>query len=267
MTVMEEMLPGTSDLLHDRHGHINVLTLVRTAAQLPNIFLRSIASPISQQDIDELQAMRIAAGLYYDRIPRWIQEVQQGSRHMFFVYLSNPLPYAVGQQQFLISQQQQAPTVPTIAYPVSAPTFNPNPSSASMAHPFQTAQLPLTLLQAPPAAVGMVCLLLHNPEDPSLASFSNSGRVEITSLFVFPAYRPLGVALAVLRAMEQRAAQMGALYVTLTTPAIDRSLLRYLNLGYQEYKQRAVVYSQAEVQSAGLGPEYTTGAFLEKRVS
>jgi len=210
--------------------------------------------------------MRIAAGLYYDRIPRWIHEVQQGTRQMFFVYLSNPLPYALGQQQFLISQQQHPHAVPTIAYPVSAPNFNQS-SSISMAHLPQMAQSPLTLLQAPPAAVGMVCLSLLNPEDPSLASFSNSGRVEITSLFVFPTYRPLGVALAVLRAMEQRAAQMGALYVTLTTPAIDRSLLRFINLGYQEYKQRAVVYSQAEVQSAGLGLEYTTGAFLEKRVS
>jgi ribosomal protein S18 acetylase RimI-like enzyme len=266
MTIVEEMLPGASDFLHDCHRRIDGLTLIHTAAQLPNIFLRSIASPISQQDVDELQAMRIAAGLYYDRIPRWIQEVQEGTRQMFFVYLSNPLPYAVGQQQFFISQQQQPLAVPTIAYPVSAPTFNQNSASVSIAHPFQMAQLPLTL-QGPPAAVGMVCLLLHNPEDPSLASFSNSGRVEITSLFVFPAYRPLGVALAVLRAIEQRATQMGALYVTLTTPAIDRSLLRYLSLGYREYKQRAVVYSQAEVQSAGLGLEYTTGAFLEKRVS
>lgn len=265
MTVMEEMLPGRSDLLHDPHERIEVLTLVRIAAQLPNIFLRSITFPISQQDIDELQAMRIAAGLYYDRIPRWLQEVQQGTRQMFFVYLSNPLPYAVGGQHILVSQQPSA--VPTIAYPVSAPSFNQNSTPVSAAHAPQTAHLPLTLLQGPPAAVGMVCLLLHNPEDPSLASFSNSGRVEITSLFVYSAYRPLGVALAVLRAMEQRAAQMGALYVTLTTPAIDRSLLRYLNMGYREYKGRAVVYSQAEVQSAGLGPEYTTGAFLEKRVS
>ena len=266
MTVMEEMLPGTSVVLHDCHRRIDVLTMIRTAAQLPNIFLRPITSPIPQQDVDELQAMRIAAGLYYDRIPRWIQEVQQGSRQLFFVYLSNPIPYAVGQQQFFMSQQQQPPAVPTIAYPVSAPTSNQHSASISMTYPSQSAQSPLTLLQGPPAAVGMVCLLLHNPDDPSLASFSNSGRVEITSLFVFPAYRPFGVALAVLRAMEQRATQMGALYVTLTTPAIDRSLARYLNLGYREYKQRAVVYSQAEVQSAGLGLEYTTGAFLEKRV-
>ena len=265
MTVMEEMLPGTS-VLHDFHRRIDVLIMVRTAAQLPSIFLRPITSPISQQDVDELQGMRIAAGLYYDRIPRWIQEVQQGSRQMFFVYLSNPLPYAVGQPQFFMSQQQQPPAVPTIAYPVSTPTSNQDSTSISMAYPSQSAQSPLTLLQGPPAAVGMVCLLLNNPDDTSLASFSNSGRVEITSLFVFPAYRPLGVALAVLRAMEQRATQMGALYVTLTTPAIDRSLARYLNLGYREYKQRAVVYSQAEVQSAGLGLEYTTGAFLEKRV-
>lgn len=234
-------------------------------AQLPNIFLRSITSPISQRDVDELQAMRIAAGTYYDRIPRWIQEVQQGTRQMFFVYLSNPLPYAVGQQHLLLSQQPHA--APTIAYPVSPPSFNQTTTPHSTTHLAQTAQFPLTLLQTPPAAVGMVCLLLYNPDDPSLASFSNSGRVEITSLFVFSAYRPLGVALAVLRAMEQRAAQMGALYVTLTTPAIDRSLLRYFNLGYLEYKSRAVVYTQAEVQSAGLGPEYTTGAFLEKRVS
>jgi len=211
--------------------------------------------------------MRIAAGLYYDRIPRWIQEVQQGTRQMFFVYLSNPLPYAVGQQHFLVSQQQQPSAAPTIAYPASPPSFHQHSAPVSTTHFAQTAQLPLTLLHAPPAAVGMVCLLLHNPEDPSLASFSNSGRVEITSLFVFSAYRPLGVALAVLRAMERRAAQMGALYVTISTPAIDRSLLRYLSMGYQEYKSRAVVYSQAEVQSAGLALEYTTGAFLEKRVS
>jgi ribosomal protein S18 acetylase RimI-like enzyme len=209
--------------------------------------------------------MRIAAGIYYDRIPRWIQEVQQGTRQMFFVYLSNPLPYALGQQHRLISQQPSA--APTIAYPVFTPGFNQNPTSVSTTHQLQAAPLPLILLQAPPAAVGMVCLLLHNPDDASLASFSNSGRVEITSLFVYSAYRPLGVALAVLRAMEQRAAQMGALYVTLTTPAIDRSLQRYLSMGYSEYKPRAVVYSLTEVQSAGLGPEYATGAFMEKRVS
>jgi ribosomal protein S18 acetylase RimI-like enzyme len=207
--------------------------------------------------------MRIAAGLYYDRIPRWIQEMQQGTRQMFFIYLSNPLPYAVTQQPLLASQQP--PAVPTISYPVSASGFNPN-SPLSTTSP-QAAQLHLTLLQAPPAAVGMVCLLLHNSEDPSLASFSTSGRVEITSLFIYSAYRPLGVALAVLRAMEQRAAQIGALYVTLTTPAIDRSLQRYFTMGYREYKPRAVAYSQTEVQGAGLGPEYATGAFLEKRVS
>jgi len=265
MTIMEEMLPGTPHLLHDRHRHINGLTLTCTAAQLPNIFLRSITSPISQQDLDELQAMRIAAGLYYDRIPRWIQEMQQGTRQIFFVYLSNPLPYAIGQQHLLVSQQPSA--APTIAYPVSASNFSQNSAPVPTTHPPQIAQLPSTLQQAPPAAVGMVCLLLYNAEDPSLASFSNSGRVEITSLFVFSAYRALGVALATLRAMEQRVAQMGALYVTLTTPAIDRSIQRYLNMGYREYKARAVVYSQAEVQSAGLGLEYTTGAFLEKRVS
>lgn len=117
---------------------------------------------------------------------------------------------------------------------------------------------------APP--IGMVCLSLSNSTDPSLASFSQTGRCEICSLFVYSAYRHLGIGAAAMANMESRARMMGALAVTLNTPAVDRLLRRYGAMGYREYKARSRMYSAAEVQGAGLPADYEVAAFLEKRL-
>ena len=118
------------------------------------------------------------------------------------------------------------------------------------------------IMTTPP--IGMVCLSLSNQMDPSLASFSQTGRCEICSLFVYSAYRHLGVGAAAMANMESRARMMGALAVTLNTPAVDRLLRRYGTMGYREYKTRSRMYSTAEVRGAGLPAEYEVAAFLEK---
>lgn len=64
----------------------------------------------------------------------------------------------------------------------------------------------------------MVCLLTSNPSDPSLAS-PHTRRFELTSLWIYPAYRSNGVGTSIIKQMEYEAAQRGAEYVTFNTSA------------------------------------------------
>lgn len=249
----------------------------------PSLYYRPITTPISPSDFELLRAMRVASGWYYERIPQWINEIATGQRLMWFIYLSDPMDQALAaaaatanpmtgpttasaymtpyahQPAYATHHYVHPSTSNVSSYPyVSTSVYTP--ASAFSGTASNSSSVPLT----PYPPVGMVCLSLSNPHDPSLASFSQTGRCEICSLFVYGAYRNLGVGVAAMRNMEERARMMGALYVTLNTPAVERPLRKYLSMGYREYKARSRVYSSADVRNAGLPEEYETAAFLEK---
>lgn len=113
--------------------------------------------------------------------------------------------------------------------------------------------------------VGMVSLSFENPQDSALASFLSTGRVEITSLFIYAAYRHLRLGIMAMMEMERRAVEFGASAVTLNTPAIEASLRVYRSLGYREYK-RTTSYSRSDVAGAFMPIENVVAAFLEKRL-
>lgn len=114
-------------------------------------------------------------------------------------------------------------------------------------------------------AIGMISLYLDNPEDPSLASYSLTSRVEITSLFVYASYRHLGIGMAAIKEMERRAQTFGASHTTFNTMAVERHLRVFKEeLGYREYKARTATYSVSDVIGAGFPPNYHIAAFLEK---
>jgi ribosomal protein S18 acetylase RimI-like enzyme len=112
----------------------------------------------------------------------------------------------------------------------------------------------------------MVCLLKANPQDATLASI-DAHRYELTSLWIYPAYRPLGVGSSIIAEMEKQAALRGASFVTFNTTAGSSSTLRtFQRIGYREYKAREHRYSVSDVLNAGLPIESTLAAFFEKRV-
>jgi ribosomal protein S18 acetylase RimI-like enzyme len=246
----------------------------------PSLYYRPITTPISPADFELLRAMRVASGWYYDRIPQWINEIATGQRLMWFIYLSDPMDQALAAAAATAGPALSASSYMTHhqpAYTTNIHYLNPS-TSATSPYPYAS---PNTSYTTPASAfsgtasttmnttypyppVGMVCLSLSNPHDPTLASFSQTGRCEICSLFVYGAYRNLGVGVAAMRNMEERARMMGALYVTLNTPAVERPLRKYLSMGYREYKARSRVYSSSDVRNAGLPEEYETAAFLEK---
>ena len=114
-------------------------------------------------------------------------------------------------------------------------------------------------------AIGMISLYLHNPDDPSLASYALTSRVEITSLFVYASYRHLGIGTAAIQEMERRAKTFGASHTTFNTMAVERHLRVFKEeLGYREYKARSATYSVADVVGAGFPSSYHVAAFLEK---
>jgi len=261
---MEEMVQG------NEHSSANSsctftddLILV---ANPPSLYYRPITSPISPNDIELLRAMRVASGWYYERIPSWINEIATGQRLMWFIYLSDPLPQvlATAAESAHLHHQLQSQYVQCMN---SAMSSMPPSSSAAAALYSGTASTGATSSGTISPPVGMVCLSFNNPQDPSLASFSLTGRCEICSLFVYAAYRTLGVGAAAMRNMEDRARVMGAIFVTLNTPAIDRSLRKYISMGYREYKPRSRVYSSNDVRNAGLPEEYEVAAFLEKSLA
>ena len=170
----------------------------------PDLYYRPISCPPSQAELATLAQLRTAAGWYLDRISQWELEVAIRQRYIWFIHFPHPLALVMG----------------------------------AMEHT---------------PAIGMVSLLLENSMDPSLASFTTTSRVEITSLFVLASYRHLGVGIAALQEMERCAKALGARkqfvntaldtnshsytgWVTLNTPAVERSLTIFRNLGYREYK-------------------------------
>ena len=170
-----------------------------------DLYYRPVSCPPTQAELATLAQLRTAAGWYLDRISQWELEVATRQRYIWFIHFTNPLAMIMG-----------------------------------------------TMADTP--AIGMVSLLLENPMDPSLASYSTTSRVEITSLFVLASYRHLGVGMVALQEMESRAKSFGASkqlvnitlntysrsshagWVTLNTPATERSLTIFGNLGYHEYK-------------------------------
>lgn len=121
------------------------------------------------------------------------------------------------------------------------------------------------LSNSPP--IGMISLYLENPYDSTLANFSQTGRVEITSLFIYAAYRHLGIGVAAIQEMESRAAAIGATHTTFNTMAVERHLRVFKEqLGYREYKAREVAYPAAEIVGAALPQDYQVAAFLEKQL-
>lgn len=116
-------------------------------------------------------------------------------------------------------------------------------------------------------AIGMISLYLDNPDDPTLASFAITSRVEITSLFVYASYRHLGIGATAIREMERRAKAFGATHTTFNTMAVDRHLRVFKEeLGYREYKARKPSYSVADIVGAGWPSNYSVAAFLEKEI-
>jgi ribosomal protein S18 acetylase RimI-like enzyme len=123
----------------------------------------------------------------------------------------------------------------------------------------------------------MVCLLKVNPSDPSLASI-NTNRFELTSLWIYPAYRALRlnnntsgstIGTTIISEMERQAALRGAEYVTFnTTAGANQTLKTFERIGYREYKPREHRYSITDVVNVGLpgSMESTLAAFFEKRV-
>jgi GNAT superfamily N-acetyltransferase len=118
---------------------------------------------------------------------------------------------------------------------------------------------------APAVPIGMISLNLYNTDDPSLACYSTTGRVEVSSLFVYQAYRHLGVGLSAMMEMERRAAQIGALYITLNTMATPKNLQLYSQLGYREFKPRcSSCYSSQDILGTGAATAESAACFMEK---
>lgn len=117
----------------------------------------------------------------------------------------------------------------------------------------------------PTAPIAMISLNLYNADDPSLASYSTTGRVEVSSLFVYQAYRSLGVGLSAMLEMERRASEIGATYITLNTMATPKNLQLYSQLGYREFKPRlASGYSSQDILGSGVATAESAACFMEK---
>lgn len=118
----------------------------------------------------------------------------------------------------------------------------------------------------PPAVpIGMVSLNLYNEDDPSLASYSTTGRVEVSSLFVYQAYRHLGVGLSAIIEMERRATEIGAYHITLNSLATAKNLQLYPKLGYREFKARSTsCYSPQDILGSGVTSSEAAACFMEK---
>lgn len=220
----------------------------------PTLYYRELTYPFGEEDLSTLRQMRLASGTYYDRIPTWLQEIESGHRLMWFVYLSMP-------QQLSPSSRAAAPS----PSPVSPASLSFILNTPPMEHG-ELAGTEWDFSPPPTPPVAMVCLLKSNPQDISLASI-DANRYELTSLWIYPAYRSLGIGLSVITEMERQAALRGASFVTFNTTAGASSTLRtFQRLVYREYKPREHRYSPSDVLNAGLPIESTLAAFFEKRV-
>ena len=119
----------------------------------------------------------------------------------------------------------------------------------------------------PALPIGMISLNFYNTDDPSLANYAVTGRVEVSSLFVYQAYRHLGVGLSAMIEMERRAAQVGASHITLNMMATQKNLQLYSRLGYREFKQRcSSAYSSQDILGSGVATAESAACFMEKRL-
>lgn len=242
---------STVPFLPNAESPSHVLTIWKKLdAAAPTLYYRELKYPFGEEDISMLRQMRLASGTYYDRIPTWLQEIETGHRLMWFVYLSMPQP----------ASPSRGVRDPSPISPASLSFILNTPPNQHVQLDQSDWDIPAT----PPVA--MVCLLKTNPQDVTLASI-DANRCELTSLWIYPAYRSLGIGLSVITEMERQAALRGASFVTFNTTAGASNTLRtFQRLGYREYKPREHRYSAADVFNAGLSIESTLAAFFEKRV-
>jgi ribosomal protein S18 acetylase RimI-like enzyme len=218
------------------------------------LHFRQLHWPVSENDLGVLHAMRVASGTCLDLLEStWLPELQARTRLLFLVYLCDTA---------------QTPVSPL--HPMSPATLTHTMDKTSAIR--DTARMDSHCANfeeqlGPPIA--MASLYLENPLEPTLASFSTTKRAEITSLWVYSAYRHLGIAGAVIAQMERRAAALGALYTTCNMPVLTEGRLKALAaLGYKEFRPREHRYRRLVALSAGLPADAATvAAFFEKKLT
>lgn len=172
--------------------------------------------------------MRISAGLGVEQVDAWSEDLGRRRCCIFFIYLQDPVVIT------------------------ATPQFSPfGPTGAVIMVPM--------LANIPP--IGMISLSLTNAHDPTLASFATTGRIEITALWVYSAYRHLQVGPLAVLEMERRALSIGARALTLQTPATMQSLAVYNQLGYREFKARSEGYARTDSM---IWTVNVASAYLEK---
>ena len=215
---------------------------------------RQLHWPVAESDLAVLRAMRVASGTSLDLLEStWLPELQANTRLLFLVHLCDRSRNPVSPLH---------PMSPTRFTHITNKTSAIRDTAKTNSH-WSTFEEQL----GPPIAV--VSLYLENPLEPTLASFSATKRVEITSLWVYSAYRYLGIASAVIAQMEKRAAALGALYTTCNMPVLTEGRLKALAaLGYKEFRPREHRYRRSAALSAGLPADAATmAAFFEKRLT
>lgn len=194
--------------------------------------------------------MRVASGTSLDLLDNtWLPELQANTRLLFLVYLCD-----AGQ---------------TPMHPMSPTRFTQTMNQTSAIRDTAQTDSHWSNLEELGPPIAMASLYLENPVEPTLASFSTTKRVEITSVWVYSAYRHLGIASAVIAQMERRAAALGAMYTTCNMPVLTEGRLKALaTLGYKEFRPREHRYRRSVALSAGLPADAATvAAFLEKRLT
>lgn len=209
---------------------------------------------MAETDLGVLRAMRVASGTSLDLLEStWLPELQANTRLLFLVHLCDG---------------GQTPVSPL--HPMSPTRFThiTNKTSA-IRDTAKSDSYRSNVEEQLGSPIAVVSLYLENPLEPTLASFSTTKRVEITSLWVYSAYRHLGIASAVIAQMEKRAAALGALYTTCNMPVLTDGRLKALAaLGYKEFRPREHRYRVAAALSAGLPADAATvAAFFEKRLT
>jgi GNAT superfamily N-acetyltransferase len=111
---------------------------------------------------------------------------------------------------------------------------------------------------------GMISLDLLSEKDLSMADFRNTGRVEISSLFVYKEYRRTGMGAAAFTKLEDKAREMGAKVAVVNTMLKGPNLQRYEKIGYKQYKEPKKVYVVGDLLRLGLTEDHAYAAYLEK---
>ncbi|KZT51307.1 hypothetical protein CALCODRAFT_145267 [Calocera cornea HHB12733] len=112
--------------------------------------------------------------------------------------------------------------------------------------------------------IGMCALNIYSIHDETLAN--GVDRAEVAGMFLYPAWRSLGLGKAMMTHVEQEAAQMGMKKTTVNTRSLGPSLMPYIRRGYREYKAREMKYLLDTILGLGLTPEHMSASFLEKPV-